>query len=189
MGDFLRGEHFPTYKDEIVKTMNMLAENDKVVFVGQLVNYWGCIYGTLEDVPMEKKIEVPIFEDTQMGIAIGLALEGFIPVTVYSRMDFLVLAMNQLVNHLDKIRDLSCERFKPKVIIRTAVGSTQPLYPGLQHCSDYTDGLRHFLKNVEVVELNHGVDIFPAYKHALERKDGKSTLLVEKRDLYSMAVK
>ena len=98
-----------------------------------------------------KKIELPLIEDTQMGMSIGLSLEGYIPISIYPRIDFLIIAMNQLVNHLEKIEEMSCGQFKPKVIIRTAIGSTKPLYPGLQHCSDYSDALKCILKNVNVI--------------------------------------
>ena len=50
---------------------------------------------------------MPVFEDVQMGMATGLALLGFVPITCYPRFDFLILSMNQLVNHLDKIRIMS----------------------------------------------------------------------------------
>lgn len=174
-----------TYKDEITKAMELLAKDERVIFIGQQIIYPGSImYSTLQGIPSSKKIELPLIEDTQMGMSIGLSLEGHIPVSIYPRMDFLIIATNQLANHLDKIEEMSCGRFKPKVIIRTAIGSTKPLYPGIQHCSDYTDALKHMLKNVEVIKLTKSEDIVPSYKHALE-KDGKSTLLIEVADLYS----
>jgi len=175
-----------TYKDELTKAMKLLAKDKRVIFLGQNIVYPGSIMSSsLQDIPNSKKIELPLIEDVQMGMSIGLSLEGYMPVSIYPRMDFLIIATNQLVNHLDKIKKMSCGRFKPKVIIRTAIGSTKPLYPGIQHCSDYTDALRCMLKNIEIIKLTNGRDIVPAYKHALERKDGKSTLLIEMADLYS----
>lgn len=175
-----------TYKDEIIKAMLLLAKNKKTIFLGQSVAYPGsAIYGTCKDIPKSKKIELPLIEDAQMGISIGLSLEGYIPVSIYPRFDFLIVATNQLVNHLDKIEKMSVGRYKPKVIIRTVVGSTKPLYPGEQHCSDYTDAYKCMLKNIEVVKLTKSEDIVPAYKNALERKDEKSTLLIEVADMYS----
>ena len=175
-----------TYKDELTKAMELLAKNKRVIFIGQNIVYPGSIMSSsLNGIPNSKKIELPLIEDAQMGMSIGLALEGYIPVSIYPRMDFLIIATNQLVNHLDKIEEMSCGRFKPKVIIRTAIGSTKPLYPGLQHCSDYTDGFRHMLKTIEVIKLTRSKDIIPAYTHALKRKDEKSTLLIEVADLYS----
>ena len=106
------------YKDELIRSMNYLAKNDKTIFIGQSVSYSGnAIYNTLSEIPDDKKIETPVFEDVQMGLSLGLALNGYIPVTCYPRFDFLLLAMNQLVNHLDKVRVMSNNEFKPKVII------------------------------------------------------------------------
>ena len=136
------------YKDELTKAMELLSENEKTIFLGQSVACSGnAIYKTLEKVPVTKRIELPIIEDTQMGMSIGLSFEGFIPISIFPRMDFLILATNQLVNHLDKIKEMSNNHFNPKVIIRTSIGATRPLYPGVQHCSDYTEALKLILKN------------------------------------------
>lgn len=171
------------YKDEIIKAMNLLAENPRVIFLGQSIAYPGHImFGTLANVPMSKRLELPVFEETQLGICTGLALEGFIPVSIYPRMDFLVLAMNQLVNHLDKTEEMSCGQFKPKVIIRTMVGSINPMYPGPQHCQDHTEALRRFLNNIDIYKLEEPKDIVPAYQRALQRD--RSSILIEMADLY-----
>jgi len=175
-----------TYKDELTKAMNLLAEDDRTIFLGQNIVYPGSIMSTsLQEVDNSRKIELPLIEDAQMGMSIGLSLEGFIPISIYPRIDFLIIAMNQLVNHLDKIEEMSCGQFKPKIIIRTAVGSTKPLYPGLQHCSDYTDVLKCALKNVDVIKLKKSKEVLPTYKKAIDNKNGRSTLIVEVADLYS----
>jgi pyruvate/2-oxoglutarate/acetoin dehydrogenase E1 component len=172
-----------TYKDELVKAMEFLGNQDKTIFLGQSVACTGnAIFKTLEKVPMSKRLEMPIFEDTQMGMSIGLNLEGFIPISIFPRMDFFITAMNQLENHLDKIKEMSHNEFNPKVIIRTAIGSVKPLYPGIQHCSDYTIALKVILKNINVVKLTNSKDIVPEYKRAFE--SDKPTLLIEDSDLY-----
>lgn len=176
MGDIL------TYKDEIVKAMDYLSKDERTIFIGQLVNCWGSIYGTLENIPKDKKIELPIMEDTQMGMSIGMALEGYVPITIYPRMDFLILAMNQLINHLDMIETMSNEEFKPKIIIRTIIGSKEPLYPGEQHCQDHTELFKLCLKNVNVIKLEDKNEVMDAYKNALN--NDKSTLIIEDRGLY-----
>lgn len=178
-----------TYADELARAMKLLAEDERTVFLGQSVAYPGSIMSSsLKEVPDSKKIELPLIEDVQMGMTIGLSLEGYLPVSIYPRMDFLICAINQLVNHLDKLEEMSRGQFRPRAIIRTAIGSTAPLYPGIQHCSDYTDAFKCMLKNVEIVKLTDGQNIVAAYKHALTRQDGKSTLLIEIADLYSKPV-
>ena len=90
-----------------------------------------------------------------MGISIGMALNGYVPISCYPRFDFLILAMNQLVNHLDKIRKMSGGEMRPKVIIRTSIGSKIPLDGGPQHTQDYTKIFKQILTEVKVVYLNN----------------------------------
>ncbi len=169
MGDVLK------YFDELTKAMTLLAEGN-ALFFGQSIAYDGqAMHKSFAGVPMEKRIEMPVAEDFQMGFCTGLALTGILPVCVYPRFDFLLLAANQLANHLDKLPLMS--KYRPKVIIRTAVGSTEPLNPGPQHCHDYTTAFKSMLYTVNVVTLPNAEDILPAYAEAL--RSPKSTLLVE----------
>lgn len=174
------------YKDELIRSMKYLSRDKRTIFLGQSVKFSGnAIFNTLKDVDDKKKIELPVFEDVQMGLSTGLALQGFIPITCYPRFDFLILAMNQLVNHLDKIRHMSLNEFKPRVIIRTSIGSKKPLDGGVQHTQNYTKIFKDVLTEVEVVNLLNPNTIFKEYKKALMRKDSKSTLLIENGDFYN----
>ena len=179
------------YKHELIRTMNWLAEDPRTVFIGQSVKYSGnAIYSTLGEVPDDKKLEMPVMEDVQMGFSTGLALNGLVPVTCYPRFDFLILAANQLVNHLDKIDLISEGQFKPRVIIRTSIGSKVPLDAGEQHTQDHTIGFRALLDQVHVVLLDDAEQVFPAYKSALERPshdrfDSLATLIIESGDHYN----
>lgn len=174
------------YKEEVIRAMKYLAAHEKTIFLGQQVAYPGnAIYGTLAEIPKDKKLELPVFEEVQIGMSTGLALEGFIPISIFPRFNFLLLAANQLVNHLDKIRIISNDKLKPKVIIKVMIGSERPLDPHVQHKGDFTDAFKLLLKNnVEVIRLDEAEQIFPAYQHALERTDGKSTVIIEYGDYY-----
>lgn len=175
-------EAMMTYKGEIRKAMELLAKDERAVFLGQTVSYPGStIWGSVKEIPEEKRIELPIMEELQMGISTGLALEGFIPVSVYPRIDFMILATNQLVNHLDKADELSRGQFKPKIIIRTMIGSKDPLYPGPQHCQDHSEAYKLMLTNVDVIKVDRVGDIVPAYEKAL--KSDRSTLIIETSSL------
>ena len=174
------------YKDELVKSMEWLAKKNNTVFIGQSVKFSGnAIFNTLKTVSEDKKIEVPVIEELQMGISTGLALEGYVPISCYPRFDFLILACNQLVNHLDKIDFMSKGMMKPRVIIRTSIGAKKPLDGGVQHTQNHTEAFKLLLKNINVVLLNEPDEIFPAYKLAYERKDSKSTLFIEWGDFYN----
>jgi pyruvate/2-oxoglutarate/acetoin dehydrogenase E1 component len=174
------------YKEELIRAMYWLSRKKNTLFLGQATLYSGhSISGTLKSVYKDKLIELPVMEETQMGISTGLALEGYVPITIYPRFNFLILAMNQLVNHLDKMREMSKKKMSPRVIIRTAVGARKPLDGGPQHTQDFTEGISKMLTDVEVVVLNEPEEIFPTFKNAYEREDSKSTLVIEWGDYYS----
>ena len=174
------------YFDEIKSSMEWLARDPRTVFIGQAVEVPGtAMSNTLKDIPVERRIELPVAEELQMGMTIGLALQGQVPVSIYPRWNFLLLAANQLVNHLDKLGVMSNGGFQPRVIIRTSIGSQRPLHPQFQHIGDFTDAFRLMCTTVEVIRLDEPAQIVPAYKRALLRDDGRSTLLVEWGDFYA----
>ena len=175
------------YKAEVTRAMTYLGQHEKTIFIGQQVEYPGnAIFRTLADVPAEKKIEFPVFEDVQMGMSMGLALEGYIPISIFPRINFLILALNQLLNHLDKIHIMSHNKMRPKVIVKALVGSERPLDPHVQHKGDFTEAIKQLLhENIEVIILKEPEDIFPAYQKAIERNDGKSTVIIEYGDYYN----
>jgi pyruvate/2-oxoglutarate/acetoin dehydrogenase E1 component len=172
------------YFDELKRAMDMLAGDPRVIFMGQAVEYAGtAMSNTLKDVSKEQLLEMPVFEDTQMGMTLGLALAGYIPVSIYPRWNFLICATNQLVNHVDKITMMS--DYKPRIIIRTSIGSERPLHPQHQHVGDYTDAFRLLCENVDIIRLEEPEDIVPAYTKAYKRTDGIATILVEYGDYYN----
>ena len=174
------------YFEELKKSMDYLAENKKTIFIGQAVEVPGtAMSNTLKSIKKNKLIELPVAEEMQMGITIGLSLNGDIPVSIFPRWNFLILAMNQLINHLDKINIMSNNGFKIKTIIRTGIGSQRPLHPQYQHIGDFTEAVKKMCTSIEVIKLNEPKDIFPSYQKALTRKDGKSTILVEYGDYYN----
>ena len=98
------------YKNEIIKSMEWLSDKEDTIFLGQSVLYSGnAIYNTLNTLPEEKRLELPVFEEVQMGMSTGLALEGFTPITCFPRFDFLLRCMDSLVNHLDKIQYMTSQ--------------------------------------------------------------------------------
>ncbi len=166
--------------------MEWVAKQPKTIFVGQTVAGPGTfMFSTLRDVAADKTLEMPINESFQMQFTIGLALAGYVPISVYPRQNFLLIATADMVNMLDKIPAISSNQILPRVIIRVAAGPDSPVHPGHQHVGNYAQGFRQMFTWVDVVELNEPEDIFPAYKHALERKDSKSTLIIEHGNYYN----
>ncbi len=174
------------YFKELKKSMEYLASNPKTRFLGQAVEVPGtAMSNTLKNIKKNKLIELPVAEEMQMGITTGMIMNGLIPISIYPRWNFLILAINQLVNHLDKLNEMTNNHYKSKAIIRTSIGSQRPLHPQSQHIGDFTRPIKMLSKNINVVKLNEPNQIFPAYKKALDRRDNVSTILVEYGDFYN----
>jgi pyruvate/2-oxoglutarate/acetoin dehydrogenase E1 component len=171
------------YYEELQKAMSLLAEHPKTLFIGQAVEYEGTgLFDSMEHLPAHKKLELPVAEYLQSGLANGMAIQGMIPVSTYPRWNFLLMGADQIVNHLDKFVDMSNGTCAPKVIIRVAVGSERPVDPQCQHKGNFAEAFAHMTKNLQIDVLNEPEDIVPAYTRALNREDGVSTILVEYAD-------
>ena len=171
------------YIDEIKKAMVLLSQNDKTIFIGLSIKFGGTwLYDTLLDINDNKKIEWPVAEYSQLAVSIGMALEGFTVVSLFPRWNFLLMATDQIVNHLDKFPIVSEGRCTPNVIIRVSVGSEKPVDPQCQHKGNFSEAFRLMCKTIDIIELFEPEDIVPAYEKALNRTDGKSTMLVEFAD-------
>jgi pyruvate/2-oxoglutarate/acetoin dehydrogenase E1 component len=174
------------YFDELQRAMEHLAKDPRVYFLGQAVACAGtAMSNTVKNIDRSRLLELPVGEEMQLGMTTGLALEGHIPVSIYPRWNFLLLAANQLVNHLDKMSVMSNGGYKPKVIIRTSIGSERPLHPQFQHVGDFTEGFRTMCTTVDIIRCDEPEQVFPAYEKALTRDDGRSTIVVEWGDYYN----
>lgn len=167
------------YFEELCKAMAMLAGHTQTMFFGQAVKFKGtAMSDTLINVPTRKLVELPVAENFQMGLCTGIAMAGGVPICLFPRINFFLEAIPQLVQHLDKIPLFS--DYRPKVIIRTAVATNNPLDPGPQHLGDYSDAIEKMLSTVKVVRLYEAHNIVPAYINAIN--DDRSTILVEYSD-------
>lgn len=169
------------YFESLTAAMAELAGDPRTIFLGQSVANTGQrAHLTFIGVPMERRIEMPICEDFTIGFATGLALEGFIPVVFIPRWDFLLLAANQIVNHLDKVANSN--GFKAKMIIRTSIGSIAPLNPGEQHVGDYGLAFSSMLKRVQIWEPDTAQKVLETYRAALDIDE--PSIVVERMSLY-----
>lgn len=171
-----------SYFAALCDAMNMLAQEPNAIFMGQGMFAGTTMSDTLKDVPTKKKLEMPVAEDLQMGMAIGMALDGMLPICIFPRWNFLLCAANQLVNHLDRIPIYSVGGYKPKVIIRTAVPSNHPFNPGPQHDDDFTVPFKAMLRTVNIWKAATGDGVREFYGAAL--RSDKSSLIIEMTEHY-----
>ena len=169
-----------SYKDALIRGNTYLASDPKTRFIGYGLMK-GRAMGTLKNVPDEQIIEMPVAENLMLGMAIGLALTGLRPVVFIERMDFLMNCMDALVNHLDKIAEISKGEYEPAVIIRCVVGNVKkPLYTGATHTQDFSEALRCMI-NIPVYQLLTTSMATKGYELIDTRRE--SAILVEYKDL------
>jgi len=174
------------YFDELKKAMNFLGSQKNTIFIGQAVEVPGtAMSNTLSQINRNKLMELPVAEEMQMGISLGLAMEGYVPISIFPRWNFLLYGVNQLINHIDKFEIMNGKKIKPKIIIRTSIGSQKPLHPQHQHIGDFSEAFRKMSTNIEIIRLKEVKDVLPSYKKAYNRRDNKNTILVEYGDFYN----
>jgi len=169
------------YKDSLINAMTYLGSKDDTVFIGQQIVYAGNpMSTTLSNVSKDKMIEVPVMEETQMGMSLGIAMTGKTVITFYPRWDFLISATNQLVNHVDKYELMTGK--KANIIIRLGKGADTPLDPGHQHKGNYISEFKSLCPNITFYNLTEPHLIVDSYVNAYEQ--GGVHVLIEYPELY-----
>lgn len=172
-----------SYKDALTNSMTYLGQQPDTVFIGQQIIWHGNpMSTTIGEVPKDKLIEVPVMEESQMGMSLGMAMAGQFVITFYPRWDFLICATNQLVNHVDKIVLMSNGKWSPNMIIRLGKGSDKPLDPGHQHRGNYFDEFKSMCPNIKFHNLLTYDNVETIYKNAYS--EGGIHVIVEYPELY-----
>jgi len=143
----LVAERMLSYVDALREATDLeMTRDDAVILFGLDVDDPKAIQGTarglLAKFGPERVFGTPLSEDAMTGAAIGMALAGLRPIHVHIRMDFLMLAMNQLVNVAAKSRYMFGGRVQLPMVVRAMIGKSWG--QGAQH----SQGLYSFFMHV-----------------------------------------
>jgi MoaA/NifB/PqqE/SkfB family radical SAM enzyme len=169
------------YKEIIKNSMEELAKDEKTVFIGYNLKHGSKGYGSLKDVPETRILEMPVAENLMAGLATGMAIEGFKPVLIFERHDFMLNALDCLINYLNKILVLSDKQYNAPMIIRAIIGSKVPIDPGPQHSADFSSIFKSEFK-FPVFDPQNTSELKHAYEYAKKFKG--PCMIIERRDLY-----
>lgn len=116
-----------TYCEALNEALRQEMERDPTVFVyGLDVADHKRIFGTtaelVERFGSERCFGTPLSEDAMTGFGLGAAINGLRPIHIHSRVDFMLLAMNQIVNMISNYRYVSGDKLKVPMVIRAIVG-------------------------------------------------------------------
>jgi pyruvate/2-oxoglutarate/acetoin dehydrogenase E1 component len=168
-----------SYKDAVALSMTELGDAG-AIFIGYNVAR-GDAMGTLKNVPHSQKLETPVAENLMSGLAIGMSFEGYRPVIYFERHDFILVAMDAIVNHIDKIERISHGEFKVPVIIRAVTADGGPFYSGITHSQDFTNLLREAV-SFPVDDPISGFDVMAVFRNALQST--RPCIVIERKSLY-----
>ena len=96
---------------------------------------YGTTLGLVEEFGEKRCFDTPLSEDAMTGIGIGMALNGFRPIHIHQRFDFLLLCMNQLINIASKVKYLSNGKESCPFVVRAIIGRSWG--QGAQHSQSF----------------------------------------------------
>ncbi len=139
----------------------------------------GTTRGLAEKFGPERVFGTPLAEDAMTGVAIGMALAGLRPIHVHIRMDFLLLAMNQLVNIAAKSHYMYGGHVSVPIVVRSMIGKSWG--QGAQH----SQGLYSFFMHVPGLKVAAPTNPHDAKGCLIAAiRDDNPVMMIEHRLLY-----
>lgn len=159
-----------------------MSRDSSVYLLGEdvaLGGPFGVTTGLAEAFGKNRVVNTPISEGTVMGLAIGAATAGLRPVVEIMFIDFITLAMDQLVNHAAKLHYMSGGQLKIPLTVRVQCGISGNM--GAHHSQSLESWLAH-VPGLKVVMPSNPVDAKGLLKAAI--RDDNPVVFVEHRGLY-----
>ncbi|MBX7166152.1 MAG: hypothetical protein K1X74_07365 [Pirellulales bacterium] len=127
-------------------TAQEMRRDPRVFVLGQGIDdfkgFYGTTKGLVEEFGRDRILDTPLAEDGMTGVAIGAAMAGMRPIQTHIRMDFMLLAMNQIVNIAAKARYMYGGQVSVPLVVRGVIGRSWG--QGAQH----SQGLHAFFMHV-----------------------------------------
>jgi pyruvate/2-oxoglutarate/acetoin dehydrogenase E1 component len=107
-------------------TLNAMEENPKVFLIGEGIDdpkgAFGTTSGALKKFGAARVLDSPLSENLLTGMGIGAAIEGHPCVMIHMRNEFLLLAMDQVINHAAKWHYMFGGTMTVPIVIRCIIG-------------------------------------------------------------------
>ena len=172
-----------TYLRAITTTLaEAMRVDPRVLVLGEDVaegGPWGATAGLAEEFGAERVRNTPISEAAICGIAVGAAQSGLRPVVEIMFVDFVTLALDQLVNQAAKAHFMSGGQLRVPMVLRTQGGAGQR--GGAQHSQSLEAWLTH-VPGLKVVMPSTAADAAGLLASAIA--DDNPVVYVENKTLY-----
>ena len=116
-----------SYCEALNEAMSQEMERDPSVFVYGIgvpdhKRIFGSTVGLVEKFGPERCFDTPLCEDSMTGFGLGAAINGMRPIHIHGRVDFLLLAMNQLANIVSSYSYVTAGKLNAPMVIRAIIG-------------------------------------------------------------------
>lgn len=142
---------------------------------------FGSVKGLLDEFGPDRVFGTPLSEDAMTGVALGAALNGLRPVHVHIRVDFLLLAMNQIANMISCYRYVSGGQFNVPLVLRAVIG--RGWGQGAQHSKSLQSIFAH-IPGLKVIMPSTPYDMKGLLTAAI--RDNGPVICLEHRWLYDV---
>lgn len=172
------------YHQAILEATSQMMEKDEGVFVmGQGVaspkGAYGTTTGLLERFGEERVFDIPSSENSMTGIAIGSAIQGLRPILSFERVDYFIMALDQLINNGAKWHYMYGNQMTVPLVIRLVIG--RGWGQGPQHSQSLQSIFAH-IPGIKVVMPANPADAKGLLNSAI--KDPNPTVFLEHRWLH-----
>ena len=172
-----------TYLASITATLaDAMRADPRVIVLGEDVaegGPWGATAGLADEFGAERVRNTPISEAAIAGVAIGMAQSGLHPVVEIMFVDFLTLALDQLVNQAAKAHFMSGGQLNVPLVVRTQGGAGQR--GAAQHSQSLEAWLAH-VPGLKVAMPSTAADVAGLLASAIA--DPNPVVVVENKTLY-----
>jgi len=180
-------ENIITYREALWNSMDSaLANHANVMILGQGVDdhkgIFGSTSGLAQKYGRERVFDTPLAEEGIAGVAIGAALNGLYPITTHIRVDFSLLAMNQVINLAAKYKYMFGGRFHVPMLIRMVIGRSWG--QGAQHSQSLQSLFSH-IPGLVVIMPASAQSILRCYDYAVSSHPGP-VIAIEHRLMYDL---
>ena len=139
----------------------------------------GTTHGLVDIFGPERVFDTPLAEEGMTGIAVGMAMSGLRPIHTHARMDFLLLAMNQVINVASKCHYMYGGQTKVPLVIRVLIGDGW----GAQHSQGLHSLFAH-IPGLKVLAPSNPYDAKGCLISAI--RDNNPVIFIEQFKCYSI---
>ena len=116
-----------TYQEAIKEAIFQEMKRDPSVFaygigVPDHKKIFGSTEGLLEEFGEKRVFDTPLSEEGTIGFGLGAAINGLRPIYIHIRVDFLILALNQIINMISSYYYASGGKIPVPIVIRAVIG-------------------------------------------------------------------